>query len=61
MSAIGNNNFYENKQCEQHKDLYEKLSQSEKSILTRKRELIFIKTLPQQRTIQRKEKILSES
>jgi hypothetical protein len=45
MSAICINDFYENKQCEQRKDLCEELNRSEKSILTRKLELIFLKTL----------------
>jgi hypothetical protein len=58
MNAIDNNNFYDNKQCEPRKNLCEELNRSEKSILTRKLELIFLKTLFQQRTIQRKEKDL---
>jgi hypothetical protein len=32
MSAISNNNFYENKQCEMNKDLCEELIGSAKSI-----------------------------
>jgi hypothetical protein len=56
MSAIGRNNFYENKHQKLCKDFYEELSRSEKSIFNLKTRVSLLKTLSQQRTIQRKEK-----
>jgi hemerythrin superfamily protein len=61
VSAIDNNNFYENKQREMLKDLYEELIRSKKSIFDRKTGVNLFENIVPAKNNSEEKKIFPES